>query len=347
MPIYDVVKFERDLDDWLLYKYPETEFNTKSKLIVSTSQVAILVHNGKIEKICEEGKYNLDTELLPFVKEFVKMMHGGKNPYPLEIYFLNKRIKLDFLWGTTDPIVILDPIYNIQLKIRARGQLGIKLNNYQFLIEGLVGSLMTNSYVSYKQVSVFFRGLLNQKIKKVLSSCMLQNKISYFEINTHLDEIEKAFFDEIKDEIVKLGFSLINMSVESINVPDDNLNELNKILHKKVEYEQLGDNLYRTSRGYDVLEAGAKNNSSVGSIIGLGLGGDIVNGSRTNSIIPDSPQQEANSEIVCPKCNVKVPSGSKFCPNCGEKLETYCPHCGAKLTSVGKFCSSCGKKLSD
>lgn len=51
MPIYDVVKIERDLDDWLLYKYPEIEFNTKSKLIFSTSQVAILFHNDKIEKI--------------------------------------------------------------------------------------------------------------------------------------------------------------------------------------------------------------------------------------------------------------------------------------------------------
>lgn len=55
MPIYDVVKIERDLDDWLLYKYPEIEFNTKSKLIFSTRQVAILVHNDKIEKNVRKG----------------------------------------------------------------------------------------------------------------------------------------------------------------------------------------------------------------------------------------------------------------------------------------------------
>lgn len=55
MPIYDVVKIERDLDDWLLYKYPEIEFNTKSKLIFSTRQVAILFHNDKIEKIVRKG----------------------------------------------------------------------------------------------------------------------------------------------------------------------------------------------------------------------------------------------------------------------------------------------------
>lgn len=51
MGLYDIVRYEGNQQDWLIYKYKETEFNTKSKLIVSQGQVAILVHNGQIEKI--------------------------------------------------------------------------------------------------------------------------------------------------------------------------------------------------------------------------------------------------------------------------------------------------------
>ena len=44
MAIFDVVRFEGTGSDWLIYKHPGTEFNTRSKLIVSPGQVAIIVH---------------------------------------------------------------------------------------------------------------------------------------------------------------------------------------------------------------------------------------------------------------------------------------------------------------
>ena len=118
MGLYDVVRFEGVNQDWLLYKFPSDEFNTKSKLIVSPAQIAILVHNGKIEKILESGTYTLNTELLPFIKGFTKGIFSGNNPYPMEVYFLNKRLKLDFFWGTSDPIEVLDPQYKIILRMR-------------------------------------------------------------------------------------------------------------------------------------------------------------------------------------------------------------------------------------
>lgn len=76
MGLYDIVRYEGNQQDWLIYKYKETEFNTKSKLIVSQGQVAILVHNGQIEKILEAGSYKLDTELLPFARSSRDSIRG-------------------------------------------------------------------------------------------------------------------------------------------------------------------------------------------------------------------------------------------------------------------------------
>jgi membrane protease subunit (stomatin/prohibitin family) len=143
MALYDVCSFDGgNIPNWLLYKYPKNDFNTKMSLIVNPGQVAICVHDGRIEKILEEGKYILNTELLPFIKLFVKQVHGGANPYPMDVYFANKRLKLDMFWGTSDPIKIIDPEYHVQINVRARGQMGFRLEDYQYFLQTLVGTII-------------------------------------------------------------------------------------------------------------------------------------------------------------------------------------------------------------
>lgn len=344
MNIYDVIRFEGTNDDWLLYKYPEDEFNNKSKIVIEPAQIAIVVHNGKIEKILESGTFKINSELFPFVKGFQKFAFSGKNPYPIEIYFVNKRIKLDFLWGTSDPIDVLDPVYKVKLGLRSRGQLGVKLVEYQYFYEKLVGTIMKNNYVKFDILRDYFRGVINQKIRKELTTYLIKNKITYFDINMYIDEIGKALQENLAPEFKSFGFEMINFSVESIDCPESDTDKLNEILHKKAEMEQLGDENYRTIRGYDVLEAGAKNNNGASSIMGVGLGMQM-NNQMAGGIIPQAGNKEKAADIECPKCGAKIPSGAKFCPECGAKILTECPKCGAKVTPKQKFCPECGEKL--
>ena len=48
----------------------------------------------------------------------------------------------------------------------------------------------------------------------------------------------------------------------------------------------------------------------------------------------------------CPHCGAPLPKPVKFCPECGQKLETiaHCTECGAKLQPGAKFCAECGAK---
>ena len=54
-------------------------------------------------------------------------------------------------------------------------------------------------------------------------------------------------------------------------------------------------------------------------------------------------------EIECPSCHIKLGVNSKFCPECGNKVEikknVFCTDCGEPLSSDAKFCANCGKKL--
>ncbi len=350
MAFYEVIRYESSLTNWLLYKHPVDEFNNKSRLIVSPGQVAIIVHNGKIEKICEDGTFKINSELLPFLKGFTKAFFGGANPYPIEIYFINKALKLNVYWGTSDPIKLTDPKYQIVINVRARGQLGVRLTEYQYFYQTLIGTLMKNSLITFDIIQEFFRGKTNQIVKKRLSTYIIENKISFLEIEPKIDEIQKSIFDELKEEIVKFGFDLVNLSIESINVPDEDFDKLNEILHKKAAYEQLGDQVYRTTRGYDVLEAGASNNGSAAAMMGIGMGMNMGNQMSGTSIIP--PQENAKTAKAteepkekCPSCGSFIQPNAKFCAECGTKILRNCPECGTEVSPNQKFCPQCGKAL--
>ena len=49
--------------------------------------------------------------------------------------------------------------------------------------------------------------------------------------------------------------------------------------------------------------------------------------------------------MKCPKCQFDNPQDSKFCLECGQKLELGCPECGKALPIGAKFCNECGCNL--
>lgn len=51
--------------------------------------------------------------------------------------------------------------------------------------------------------------------------------------------------------------------------------------------------------------------------------------------------------MKCKKCNYEISGMAKFCPQCGEKVDTerYCPNCGGQLREGAKFCGLCGYNI--
>lgn len=49
--------------------------------------------------------------------------------------------------------------------------------------------------------------------------------------------------------------------------------------------------------------------------------------------------------MKCPKCQFENPEGSKFCLECGRRIELLCPHCDKALPIAAKFCNECGHDL--
>jgi len=49
--------------------------------------------------------------------------------------------------------------------------------------------------------------------------------------------------------------------------------------------------------------------------------------------------------MKCSECESELPNGSKFCKECGKKLELTCPGCGKNIPPDSKFCLECGHDL--
>ena len=69
----------------------------------------------------------------------------------------------------------------------------------------------------------------------------------------------------------------------------------------------------------------------------------------TSNIEPNIGSVEVVDEIECKSCHIKLNTGCKFCPNCGNKIEVnkimFCTQCGEPLAVDSKFCSNCGSKI--
>jgi class 3 adenylate cyclase/tetratricopeptide (TPR) repeat protein len=49
----------------------------------------------------------------------------------------------------------------------------------------------------------------------------------------------------------------------------------------------------------------------------------------------------------CPSCGFENPAGTKFCGQCGQRLQAGCPRCGSENPAGFRFCGECGAALGE
>lgn len=347
MALLDRIKFDGLTSrEWLIYRYPTEKIVLGSTLIVGEGQAAVFVYKGRIADVFQAGSYVLSTGNLPILGSIVNIPYGGKTPFTAEIYYVNLTTKLDMYWGTTDSIQLIDPKYFVRLHIRAFGQFAVKISNIPVFLREIIGSL-GNAAVKYKSIVDFYKGILNTKIKTIISDVIINQKISAFEVTPKLEEISQLALERLIDDFYKYGLEIVNFYIQSINFPDEDFEQINKILEDKAAFEIMGDSRYATKRSFDVYEGAANNaNGVAGAFVaggmGLGVGTAMVQNSNT------AVETVLEPSVYCPNCNARNKKDASFCSSCGVSLSVKkitCYNCGAEIESNAKFCSSCGASM--
>lgn len=389
MKVFDVIKYEGP-NDVFVWKFPGEDFNTLSQLIVHESQEAVFFKDGQALDLFGAGRYTLHTQNIPLIRRAVNIPFNGESPFHCEVYFINKVVSMDVLWGTNSPIPIQDASYGVIIPVRANGQFAVRVVDSKKLLLKLVGTIEEFNQSTLKK---YFKGILLTNIKDYIATQFAQNKVSFLEIHSHLKEIAKGIRNDLADEFIQYGIELVNFSINEITPPEDDPSylRLKNALDKKAEMSVMGYD-YQQERAFNVLDRAAENEGSSADIMGAGMGlgmginignvlGGTMGGAMTNvqpnmqsivseqdnpvskrikctvcgATIPDNSKfcLECGTKVelsktegmkVCPKCGACVPEG-KFCLECGAKIENVCSKCGAELVDGAKFCLECGNKI--
>jgi len=304
MAIIDVVKYDGS-DDIFAWKFPSENLRLGTQLVVKTSQHVFFIKGGKILDEFKEGTYTLKTGNIPLLHQIINIPFGGDSPFQAEVWFINMVSKLDNKWGTTTPIQLEDPKYNIVVPVRAFGQFGMSISEPKKFLQTLVGNLTD---FSAEKVVEYFKGKVISATTSAISQKMVLEGISVLQINVLLDDLSKYCKDNIQPEFESYGIKLENFYLMSINVPESDASVIklkeSKDLAAKVKI--AGKDVYQMDRSFNVLDKAAENDGTLGNIIGagvgLGLGFGIGNqmGNLTNNLNVGQIQQSQSPQTPPP-----------------------------------------------
>ncbi|NWL86617.1 antifreeze protein type I [Paenibacillus sp. 79R4] len=364
MALIDVIKYDGS-PDALVWKHPETELGTWTQLIVNQSQEAILFKDGRALDLYGPGRHTLSTANIPILNNIINLPFGGKSPFSAEVWYINKVSSLDVKWGTSSPIQLQDPKYNIIVPVRAFGQLGIEIEDSRKFLTKLVGTLRgftQNTLIEY------FRGLIGMNINSLITSYLVHKKISVLEINAFTSEMSDHFKNAVAPSMEEYGINVLNLYVQSVNLPesDPSVKRLRDALARKAEMDILGYN-YQQERTFDTLEGAAKNEGSMqagmmgsglGFGMGAGIGGPLGNAMSelAGAMNTKAIDKQAAAYRICSNCQHANEGNSAFCSSCGQPLAENMQHaaaketvatcnvCGSPIQKNSKFCPNCGDK---
>lgn len=210
--LMDVIEYTGP-NNVLVWKHGCENFNTNSQLIVSESQVAVFFKDGVALESFPAGRYTLDTQNYPFLRNLVRGVTGGKSPFNCSVYFLNKAISMGLSWGTDSPIRMNDPIYHLPTNITAYGDFSVFVADEKRLLCELVGT--TQSYTQ-EDVSKYFSGLIATKVRSLITGVLSQNNLSLLGIDAHLDSISQMLLPQVQSVFAEHGIGVNHFVVAHI-----------------------------------------------------------------------------------------------------------------------------------
>ena len=316
----DVVEWEEQRDDLLFYKWSNKEIKKGSRLVIRAGQDAVFLYNGRKEGVfTEEGSYDIESEIIPFLSSLKGFQFGFNSGLRAEVLFINTK-EFTVRWGTKNPVLIPAQGLPGGLPVRARGTFNCKAGDYLTLIEKIAG---IKQQYSIDEIKERVLSVLNQLLMKWIS----REGKDMFNLQANSTQISKGILEDLDMELIKIGLSITGFHVESFSYPE----EIQEMIERVASQSMVGD--MGRYQQMAVLDAMGKSGQGAGLAsdmagmqMGMMMGQQMVNTMNQGMNAAASPSASQTTE----KTVSKMPN---FCPNCGQKTtgSNFCPNCGQKL----------------
>ena len=344
----EVIEWLDETQDTIVYRFPVAaqEIKNGAQLIVRESQAAVFVFEGQVADVFTPGRYTIDGGNTPILSKLGAWKFGFNSPFKSEVYFVNTKQFTDMKWGTANPIMLRDNDFGV-VRLRAFGAYSMRVGESREFISQIAG---TNARFQTEDIDE----QLKRSIVSEFSDAIGEMKIPALDLAAQYKELGEAIRAKINEDFKTYGLEVTKFYIENISLPE----EVEKALDKRSSMGALGNaDQYMKFQAADALRDAAQNEGG-GAGLGAGLGAGFAVGNQMANAFGgagNQAQQQGQSggaqssqqSVPCPSCGKPNPSGTKFCGDCGAKMEVSkvpCVKCGAELREGAKFCSECGTK---
>lgn len=342
-----VIKWDDSSTSTIVYRYPMTdrdEIMNGCELIVTESQVAMLVAGGTIADVYSPGSYKLTTGNMPILTKLASWKYGFESPFKADVYYVNTKQFMNMKWGTASKIVMRDADFG-SVRVGARGTYSFKVSDPALFMREIFG---TNKDYSTSSLTEYFKSIVVSNFAKVLGEA----NIPVLDVLSKYVEIGESLLTELEDDFDKIGLKICACYVESIVLPE----EVEKAIDRRSSVGVLSDKIDEFTRisAAEAMKEAAGNQGGGMAGAGVGIAAGIALGKTMGESLAPSEKPVAPSPSVaptnsktCPDCGTPAPSAAKFCSNCGKAFPTrkFCSNCGKEVSQNAKFCSNCGTAL--
>ncbi|MGA8302296.1 MAG: SPFH domain-containing protein [Thermoplasmata archaeon] len=310
-------------------------------VVVRQDESAVFYRDGKVLAYLDRpDRYSLTTLNARLLGNLVQALSGVRQE--AEVYYLQRRI-FDGKFGSTEPYVFRDPDFGlVQLRVFGsyRWQVGAP-DNFVNQFVGTFGAVTT------PDVEARLRDQMVLLVYNTLGKLKDQG-MRVTDLATQLTTIEQAVLGAVPAHFGPLGVNVQQIQGLSINLPDD----VQAAVDTRSKMGVLGVNYMQYQAGQALTTAAANPSGGAGAMAGagVGLGAGLGMGYGMVGGMQNAFQQGGQGPmLICPKCNAQVPSGTRFCPSCGNPMappaaagSAPCPKCGQPVPAGVKFCPNCG-----
>ncbi|NJD76406.1 MAG: SPFH domain-containing protein [Candidatus Methanoperedens sp.] len=359
----------------VMYRIPRNII-WNDNVVVREDEYAVFFRDGKVLTVLDRaGRHGLSSLNIPVLTELQRKITGTQ---PVaEVYYLQRR-ELQGKFGTSEPLAFRDQDFGM-IRLRIFGQFSYKVVNPVQFITQFVG---TSGFSESDQVVSWLKEAVIMQLNDALGELKVKNQVSALDLPAYLDELGEILLSKTEPKVAEYGLKVMRIAGLNINFPED----VQKAIDTRSGIGALGLADQRQKEAFMAFQAGnamrdaakqeggaAGAGAGAGVGIGAGMGLGMMMASQLGQTMQQQPQQAARTPGIkcpscgadipsgskfctncggkigggapCPKCKADVPSGSKFCPSCGAKIATNCPKCNAELQPGAKFCPACGQKI--